>query len=165
MQTPEQYIQEKAWSQVEAYLDQKELNQEEQRRFTDGIKKSIGTGTLLDLHLAMMKKYGSPLCGTGRAVYVSKFAVFKVPLNEGGFRANDVECNLVYVPGIPLARTRYVKPMLIEILAMQRVEEVNYEQIMEREGVVPSFVSAVYMGQVGYTRKGKLVAYDYGDMM
>lgn len=166
MQTPEQYIYEKAWTQVEAYaLNRSVEDNIECGRIVESLQKSMGTGTLLDLHVAMMRKYGKPLCGTGRAVYISKFVVFKIPLNEAGFRANDVEISLCYVPEIPLAHTRYVKAKGIEVLAMQRVKEVTYDQIIEREGFMPKFVSAVDMAQVGYTRKNKLVAFDYGDMM
>lgn len=133
------------------------------------VRSLLDSGTLVDLHQYMSNKYGCPKLGTSRVAYIGKICVFKVPITDSGFRANDWETSLVSTAPedspyyIPLARTRYFKHD-IPIVCMERVEEANFDDIEKRLGHIPDFVSAVDMGQVGWTRKGKLVAFDYADL-
>lgn len=139
--------------------------------FLAAIKNIMGEGTLYDLHCRMCKKYGPPKLGTSRVAYLSKSVVFKVPVTDDGFRHNDWEGSLVSLGGvegdpyfIPIARSRLHPRTDIIIVVMEKVEEVDLDEIKTRLGHLPDFVSAVDMGQVGFTRKGKLVAFDYADL-
>ena len=96
--------------------------------------------------------------GRNRATYrVSADWVVKVPRCEAGIFDNESEsetygclggnlaaCSVFYEEGgIPVLFMEYVEPVCLGASA-------------------PSWVSFVDCGQVGYTRAGKLVAYDYG---
>lgn len=132
--------------------------------FLDAIEGMIGAGPLFDLHRLMCKKYGPPKLGTSRVSYLSKTVVFKVPVSENGFRCNDWEGSIVSLgDATPIARARLHPNSEIPIVVMERVEEVSLEQICERLGHIPDFVYAIDMAQVGFTRAGKLVAFDYVD--
>lgn len=125
----------------------------------------MGEGHLYDIHKYMCSKYGPPKLGTSRVAYISKAVVFKVPTQPDGFRYNEFEISLCSVPEIPQARTHYLYRYGVPIVVMEKVEEATPDLIRTRLGRIPKFVSYVDMGQVGFTKKGKLVAYDYADQM
>lgn len=144
-----------------AYEQQHPDNIDEFLATLDGM---FGKGSLLELHRWMCKKYGPPKLGTGRVAYIGKTAVFKVPISQDGFRQNDWEGSIVSLgEDMPIARSRlfYTPLSDIPIVVMEKVEEVYLDEIIARMGHIPEFVSAVDMGQVGFTRKGQLVAFDY----
>lgn len=122
-----------------------------------------GECELLDLHKRMVAKFGLPEIGTSRAAYMSKTVVFKVPTTPDGFRDNDWEASLISIPDMPIARSRHLPNCDIPVVVMERVQPCGPQEIVDRLGAVPDFVSAVDMAQVGWTRKGRLVAYDYAD--
>lgn len=95
--------------------------------------------------------------GRHRKVFLSRSGkyVIKVPHNDGGFRANqeeyDLYCNQAK-SSIPLAKCRLHKS---DILLMEFVKSASWRPDL------PEWVRSVDCQQVGYTRTGKLVAYDY----
>jgi hypothetical protein len=100
--------------------------------------------------------------GRNRAVYqLRKDYVIKVPINEDGFADNFNEDRAYHRRrNEPLAAARMVyadKSDGIPLLVMEYVEPVKSFKDL------PSWVYSIDSMQVGYNRKGKLVAYDYGD--
>lgn len=148
------------------------LNQEHpesKTAFLSYIESVFGEGLLLDLHKRMCDKYGLPEIGTKRATYISNSVVFKLPVDIEGFRENDWEgsvcgLNVGTEYEIPIAKSRLIFRDDIPVVVMEKVEPLFLSQIKERFGEIPAFVSWVDMGQVGLTRQGKLVAYDYADL-
>lgn len=146
------------------------LNPESTEEFLKYVESIFGQGKLLDIHKYMCEKYGLPKIGTGRVAYISKSVVFKVPINIDGFRLNDWEASLVSLNEgtpyeIPLAKSRhFFGSQDIPIVVMEKVKEMLLSEIKEMFGEIPSFVSAVDMGQVGLNSRGKLVAFDYADL-
>ena len=138
--------------------------------FLNYIEDEFGAGDLLGLHKFMCRKYGTPKIGTSRATYLSKHCVFKLPSSIEGFRLNDCEGSLCSIgkPGtswfIPIALSRLIDVNDIPIVVIERVTEATLDDIATQLGYIPEFVSAVDMGQVGFTKKGELVAYDYADL-
>lgn len=142
----------------------------EKKEMMDFIESEFGTGFLFDLHSKFIDKYGMPKLGTSRATYISKSCVFKIPISLEGFRLNDWEGSLCSIGEegteyyIPLAKSKLLYINDIPVVAMERVIEASLDDIKEKYGFIPDFVSAVDMGQVGFDSKGKLVAYDYADL-
>ena len=129
------------------------------------LEELCGEGELLELHKLMAAKYGVPEIGTSRAAYMSKTVVFKVPTTLDGFRNNDWEASLISIPDTPIARSRHLPKCDIPVVVMERVQPcIDLQECIDVLGTVPDFVSAVDMAQVGWTRKGRLVAYDYADL-
>ncbi|CAH7392475.1 hypothetical protein VCHA53O466_50050 [Vibrio chagasii] len=124
------------------------------------INNSLGE-RVASMHSRLWDKYGEPMCGNSRAVYLSKHYVFKLPINiEGGqHNLNEVHsnsCNL-----LKLAKTKMVNADL-GLTVMERVSPATTTEIKSKLGVIPEFVWSIDCAQVGFTRKGKLVAYDFG---
>lgn len=129
----------------------------------------IEESPLLELHRFCCKKYGPPKLGTSRVTYLSKHVVFKVPINNDGFRNNDWEASLLSIgkdendPNyIPLAYSRFLPGCGIPVVVMEKVREATKDEIIAKFGAIPDFVYNVDMGQVDWTKKGKLVVFDYG---
>ena len=97
------------------------------------------------------RTYSTP---SGRSVV--KFATCR-----RGWSCNDLEAFLFakYVSEKPtiFARCRMIVLGGVECLLMEHVNEING---FGTPGL-PPWVSSIDCGQVGYTRRGKLVAYDY----
>lgn len=144
-------------------------NYADNNEFIKYIEDEFGVGRVLDLHKSMTGKYGTPKFGTGRATYLSKYCVFKVPVSVDGFRLNDLEGSTISIgePNkigyIPIARSRLILIKDVPIVAMEKVIEADINDIKDKIGKVPDFVSSVDMGQVGFNKKGNLVAFDYAD--
>jgi hypothetical protein len=147
-----------------------QIHPESSEEFLKYVENIFGQGELLDIHKYMCEKYGLPKIGTGRVAYISKKVVFKVPIDIDGFRLNDWEASLVSLHAgtpyeIPLAKSRhFFGSQDIPIVVMEKVKEMSLSEIKEMFGEIPSFVSAVDMGQVGLNSRGKLVAFDYADL-
>lgn len=126
-----------------------------------------GECELMSLHLKFCEKYGPPKLGTSRATYIGKKFVFKLPITMAGYGDNDWEGSIgkegeeYYVP---IARSKLLPRVDIPIVVMEKVEEADLDEIIKRFGKLPDFVSIVDSGQVGYNRKGRLVAFDYADL-
>ena len=120
------------------------------------------------LHALLRARFGAPQEGTTRSVYLARSVVFKVPCNDAGARANEAEEGMLSIqayPGDALARCRMITVLGIDILVMERLEPANTRQIRARLGAIPDWVYAIDMAQVGFSRAGRLKAYDYGDLM
>lgn len=134
------------------------------------LESEFGKGLILDLHRKLIDKYGMPKLGTGRATYISKFCVFKLPVTLCGFRLNDWEGSVSSIGKkgtpyyIPIARSKLIFIDDIPIVVMEKVQESSLSEIKSKLGLIPDFVSSVDMGQVGFNHKGQLVAYDYADL-
>jgi hypothetical protein len=106
--------------------------------------------------------------GRNRRVFVFKGYVVKVPMNEGGMTDNDWEGSVSNGPrplrewSVVYPKTRLVWHDDVPILFMERVIPVTSKRIRARLKKVPRWVGCVDCGQVGFTKDGRLVAYDYG---
>ena len=92
--------------------------------------------------------------GRGRVAFRRKNYVVKIPYTTGGEGFNRMEAHSYknYNAQGRLARCRMHGIMLV----MEYIE-----QIEDHDGL-PPWVEYIDCEQVGYTRTGKLVAYDYG---
>lgn len=106
-----------------------------------------------------------------RWVYEFKHYVIKVPINAEGLRANDWEGSvsnekrrlkskryLEYWVQYPRTRLYYFKD--IPLVLMELIAPLDWSKTCYDDQ--PDWVGSVDCGQVGYTKKGRLVAYDYG---
>lgn len=91
--------------------------------------------------------------GRNRKAYRHKGYVIKVPLNVFGMLDNEIEAKAFkrYGEEFPYARCKLIGVCLV----MEYVEH-TWEKNL------PDWVMSIDCGQVGYNRKGKLLAYDYG---
>jgi hypothetical protein len=93
--------------------------------------------------------------GRGRIAFKRKDYVFKIPYNEYGLGFNYFEAD-TYKNN---PRDIYAKcRMFGSLLVMEYVEPVE-----NMTADMPSWAWDTDMYQVGYTRAGKLVVYDYGE--
>ena len=107
--------------------------------------------------------------GRNRIVFISDKYVVKLPWTNAGVADNDWEGSVSNIPDAPYndyqviyARTRLHYEANIPVLFMERVEYMNTDDIKAKFGREPEWVGYVDCGQVGLSRTGKLVAYDYG---
>lgn len=107
--------------------------------------------------------------GRNRCVFLFDKYVVKLPKNHDGIADNDWEGSVSndhntapceWQVQFPRTRLAYVNEL--SIVFMERIEAANEKEIRRRLGYVPKWVDCVDCGQVGFTRSGKLVAYDYG---
>lgn len=102
-----------------------------------------------------------------RNVFIYQKVVVKLPIDSLGFMANDWEGSISNTPEsfnhpyyVQYPRTRLYYWKGIPILWMEKVEIADWTDKSYSD--FPDWVGSVDCGQVGYTRKGRLVAYDYG---
>ncbi len=112
----------------------------------------------------MKKLYGKPCLGGGRMAFFNGDWVIKIPRNETGISDTYREHRLFSQCGpnsdrmFPLAKCHIVdNEDGIPILYMEKVEYVPVSVEL------PGWTHFVDCSQVGYTKDGRLVAYDYGD--
>lgn len=111
------------------------------------------------------KKYGEPEVGRTRAVFDRGDGfVVKVPINGEGFAANhrEVLTSEVEDPYTPVADCRHdtvydASPAGVSVLVM---EKLSFEGVPRGYANLPDWVMSVDGGQVGYNKKGELVAFD-----
>lgn len=111
------------------------------------------------------RKYGEPEVGRTRAVFDRGDGyVIKVPINGEGFAANsrEVTTSEVEDPYTPVADCRHdtvydASSAGVSVLVM---EKLSFEGVPRGYNNLPDWVMCVDGGQVGYNRKGELVAYD-----
>lgn len=99
-------------------------------------------------------KYGQPSCGRSRATFTSKHCVIKFPLNIAGLIDNGHEARY---NDETTAKGR--KIMLGDFVCVMQ-ERLTYPE--SRLVNPPSWVYSVDCMQVGYDKKGRLKAYDFG---
>ena len=113
----------------------------------------------IDVWMALVKKYGPPFpTGRHRAVFSNGRNVFKYPINDYGFHDNAWEYRKYSNrtdKSFPMARCRIIDIKEIPILVMEFVEQVPYGKDM------PSWADFIDSQQVGWNKKGDIVAYDY----
>lgn len=111
------------------------------------------------------RKYGEPDVGRTRAVFDRGDGyVVKVPINGEGFAANhrEVLTSEVEDPYTPVADCHHdtvydVSPEGVSVLVM---EKLSFEGVPKGYSNLPDWVMSVDGGQVGYNKKGELVAFD-----
>jgi hypothetical protein len=110
--------------------------------------------TYLGVKRAQLGEYGRH-----RQLFLSRCGkwVYKIPRNSAGLGANHNELRAYKTGGwIPVAKCRLIHVFDIPIIVMEYVKSVHLGSSE------PDWVACVDCAQVGYTRKGKLVAYDMG---
>lgn len=104
--------------------------------------------------------------GRNRNVFDMGRYVVKVPKNLDGFADNDWEGSVSNANEDPdeirYARTRMAYFADIPVVFMEYAEHADTQDMVSRLGQEPAWVGCVDCGQVGFTRDGRLVAYDYG---
>ena len=103
--------------------------------------------------------YGEPECGRTRAVFdMGNGYVAKVPLDYDGMSAsrNELSSFTTEDAFIPVAECYFSDKFEEPILIMEKVNTKHGIKYSE----LPDWVGYVDCGQVGYDRKGNLVAYD-----
>lgn len=95
--------------------------------------------------------------------------VVKLPKSWEGYGDNDWEgsisnaeenLNSPYHVQYPKTRLLYVED--IPILFMEKVKPIYEKELIDLFEEIPDWVHCVDCGQVGITKKGRLVAFDYG---
>jgi hypothetical protein len=92
--------------------------------------------------------------------------VLKVPRNDAGVSDNYWEDAFDYHKDAwsktvrVNARCRLIPGT--NLLVMEYVEPVSYDEIESKLGYIPKWVDFIDCQQVGFNRNGKLKAYDYG---
>ena len=120
--------------------------------------------TLKQINL-FRKKYGEPLVGRTRAVFDRGDGyVVKVPINGEGFAANsrEVITSEAEDPYTPVAECYHdtVYDASSEGISVLVMEKLSFEGVPRGYNNLPDWVMSVDGGQVGYNKKGELVAYD-----
>jgi hypothetical protein len=111
------------------------------------------------LLISLYKRHGVPNVGRTRAVFkTGNGEVIKVAFTAEGELANgtEVQASNQDDPFIPIAKTRWGHEAGVDFTIMEEVEVVSQLDYRKQ----PQWVGYVDSGQVGYTKAGKLVAYD-----
>ena len=120
----------------------------------------LADGTDTEKVIDSLKKRGYTYLGSGRNrdTYLSnnKKWVVKVPRNEAGYFNNFSESDVYCSRGF-----YYINParckLLGSLLVMEYVEPINVFKMKD----YPRWADCVDGGQVGLSRSGKIVAYDF----
>ena len=127
--------------------------------FLEDIRINFGPRAA-ELHEQLWTKYGEPQCGNSRATYISKNYVFKLPITDDGICQNEDESVLLSDDYWKFAKTKLIDPDS-RLICMERVEHASLSKIKETIGSIPEFVFGIDCSQVGFNRRGQLVAYDF----
>lgn len=118
------------------------------------------------LHERFASRCREVFMGRNRNTFDMGRYVVKVPKNLCGFADNDWEGSVSNANNDPsvvrYARTRLAYVDEVLIVFMEKVEPATSAEIVARLGFEPDWTNDVDGGQVGFTRDGRLVAYDYG---
>lgn len=105
------------------------------------------------------RKYSHIGSGLYRAVFKMRGnRVLKIPLNEAGEFCNDGEASII---DRNCARGRWVEIEGFVCVIQEYVEDASLAAIRMRLGRIPDWVSGIDCAQVGFTRSGRLKAYDF----
>lgn len=126
--------------------------------------------TLLALHLRYAKRAIAAFSGRNRNTFVlNDRLVVKLPRGADGCMDNDWEGSVSNSPEsidqddyVQYPHTKLVFVEDIPVVFMQKIQPLTSRAIKEKFGYEPDWVFSVDCGQVGTTRFGRLVAYDYG---
>lgn len=102
-------------------------------------------------------KYGEPSCGKDRAAFISKHCVLKFPINDCGEMANDWEGSLI---SDTTAKGKWLEIDGFVCVMQEKLVEVDWS--VNEYSDFPDWVGCIDCGQVGYDRRGRLKAYDFG---
>jgi hypothetical protein len=106
--------------------------------------------------------------GRNRRTFLIKGYAVKIPLNFDGAADNDWEGSVrngempLREYDIVYPRTRLIYFSGIPVLFMERVLPATSNHVRRILGRVPKWIDRVDGGQVGFTKDGRPVAYDYG---
>jgi hypothetical protein len=111
------------------------------------------------------RKYGEPDVGRTRAVFDRGDGyVVKVPINGEGFAANsrEVITSEAEDPYTPVADCYHdtVYDVSSDGVSVLVMEKLTFDGVPKSYKDLPDWVGAVDCGQVGYNKKGELVAFD-----
>lgn len=125
-----------------------------------------GLGLIVQLHARYASRAKRVFSGRNRNCFDMGSYVVKIPKNLDGFCDNDWEGSVSNGNDDPnvvrYARTRMHYVDEIPVVFMEWVEHATGKKITEQIGYEPDWVMSVDCGQVGFTKDGRLVAYDYG---
>ena len=116
---------------------------------------------ILPILTEFKKRYGEPECGRTRAVFDRGDGyVIKVPIDYEGMMASSNEFTVFSAEDtfIPVADCYFDNEFEQPLLVMEKVDTRRTEKLSYSE--MPNWVGYVDSGQVGYNKKGELVAYD-----
>lgn len=142
-------------------------NRKQLMEYIEGQMQEFAGNEYYDFTLKQIKlytqKYGKPWVGRTRAVFDRGDGyVIKVPMNGEGYASNgrEVNCYQMEDPYTPVAECWHqddysITPKGVPTLIMEKVEHCRADY---RD--MPDWVMSVDGGQVGYNKKGELVAYD-----
>ncbi len=123
-------------------------------------------GVLAHLHRRYAERCLGLSQGRNRNVFLFGRYVVKLPKNLDGVADNDWEGSVSNADDDPeeirYPRTRMVYVHEVPVVFMEYVEPATAKDIEARLGAVPEWVCSVDCHQVGFTRDGRLVAFDYG---
>jgi hypothetical protein len=129
-----------------------------------------GLKLLLPLYKRFLSRADHTFQGRNRtAIVLNDRIVVKLPMCYLGFEDNEWEGSVSNTPEsfddqnyeqFPLTRLTYQNK--VPVLFMQKVHPLNQQEIVDHFGSEPDWVKSIDSGQVGITRFGRLVAYDYG---
>lgn len=129
-----------------------------------------GAESILRLYRRYLGKGVPYEVGRTRITFLFRTYVVKLPWSHDGFADNDWEGSVSNMPETvgdyehyQYARTRLAYVGDIPVTFMERVEPARFADVDDFfDGEEPWWIACVDCGQVGFTRKGRLVAYDYG---
>jgi hypothetical protein len=122
---------------------------------------------LYALHCRFEVKSSFCFEGRNRNVFELAHCVVKLPKNPDGYTDNDWEGSVsnssqTYnsIRHIQYPRKRLIYFKDIPVLFMEKIIPVDWS--LEKQSDYPRWTDQVDCAQVGYTKEGRLVAYDYG---
>lgn len=134
----------------------------------DSVQKNYD-GVLVELYKRFLNRCKKFELGRNRCVFLMGSFVIKLPWNDDGFADNDWEGSVSNDPDyhdseiIQYARTRLAYVEDVPVVYMEHVTYVPYDHLaVIYDGNPPDWVDFVDCQQVGYTKNGRLVAFDYG---
>ena len=111
-----------------------------------------------NIHSTLEKKYGKPIYGRNRAVYISVNFVIKVPTCVNGMFDNTVEASKRRKKDWEeYAQSKIITINDMPVLLMERldIQPIDHKKLPDWAWYIDCF-------QVGFDKKGVLKAYDYG---
>lgn len=144
-------------------------------RINPNTKRSISAPPLVPKNEKEIKKYSNQIIsilkkkfdfekGRHRVVFFDRKnnEVIKIPISDSGIAANFQELDY---QDDNLAITNLDEKLSIKyhipIIRMEYVKPISMEDLEEKEGKIPGWVYSIDSAQVGYTKDGRLVAYDW----
>lgn len=131
------------------------------------ISQYLNDPELYSLHFRFDQKAVQCFQGRNRNVFELDHCVVKLPKNQDGYTDNDWEGSVSNSPQtynsirhIQYPRKRLIYVSNIPVLFMEKITPIDWA--IEKQADYPGWLAQVDCAQVGYTKEGRLVAYDYG---